>query len=130
MMINQWKTVGKAYVDFYRGLRYGKGNYEAVMDVHSRVVSEYPEVPDWWFIGFLVWAVLVAIIFLHIYPLDMPTWLIFLILGVNLVFAVPLSFLSATTGTNLALGSIMQVITGFPPPNNPTAASEPTARDL
>jgi hypothetical protein len=42
-------------------------------------------------------------------------------IGINLVFAVPLSFLSATTGTNLGLGSLIQVITAFVLPGNPNA---------
>jgi OPT family small oligopeptide transporter len=50
IMVNQWTTVSQAYVDFYKGLRYGKGNYEGAMDVHSRLMSKYPEVPDWWFL--------------------------------------------------------------------------------
>ena len=32
IMVNQWKTVGTAYVDFYKGLRHGKGNYDGAMD--------------------------------------------------------------------------------------------------
>ena len=43
IMGNQWKTIGKAYVDFYQGLRRGKGNYEGAMDVHSRTMSKYKE---------------------------------------------------------------------------------------
>jgi OPT family oligopeptide transporter len=42
-------------------------------------------------------------------------------IGINLVFAVPLSFLSATTGTNLGLGALIQVITGYMLPGNPNA---------
>ena len=121
IMINQWKTVGQAYVDFYKGLRYGKGNYEGAMDVHSRQMSKYPEVPDWWFLLILVAAIVVSVIFLNIYPLDTPVWLVFLMIAINLVFAVPLSFLSATTGTNLGLGALIQVITGYLLPGNPNA---------
>ena len=121
IMVNQWTTIGQAYVNFYKGLRYGKGNYEGAMDVHSRLMSQYPEVPDWWFLLILVVAVVVACVFLTIYPLDTPVWLVFLMIGVNLVFAVPLSFLSATTGTNLGLGSLIQVLTGYLLPGNPTA---------
>ncbi|KAM7187691.1 OPT domain containing protein [Rhypophila sp. PSN 637] len=121
IMVNQWATVGKAYVDFYKGLRYGKGNYEGAMDVHSRLMAKYPEVPDWWFLVILVGAIVVSVIFLEIYPLDTPVWLVFLMIGINLVFAVPLSFLSATTGTNLGLGALIQVITGFILPGNPNA---------
>ena len=121
IMVNQWTTVSTAYVDFYKGLRHGKGNYEGAMDVHSRLMSKYKEVPDWWFLVILFGAIIVSIVFLEIYPLDTPVWLIFLMIGINLVFAVPLSFLSATTGTNLGLGSLIQIITGFILPNNPNA---------
>jgi len=40
IMVNQWKTVSEAYVNFYRGLRYGRGNYEGAMDVHSRLMAK------------------------------------------------------------------------------------------
>ncbi|KAI0018181.1 OPT oligopeptide transporter protein-domain-containing protein [Xylariomycetidae sp. FL0641] len=121
IMINQWKTVSAAYVDFYKGLRYGKGNYAGAKDIHNRLMAKYKEVPDWWFLLILVGAVVVSVVFLRIYPLDTPVWLVFLMIGINLVFAVPLSFLSATTGTNLGLGSLIQVITGFLLPGNPNA---------
>lgn len=121
IMVNQWTTVSAAYVNFYKGLRYGKGNYEGAMDVHSRLMSRYKEVPDWWFLLILLGSIVLSIVFLEIYPLDTPVWLTFLIIGINLVFAVPLSFLSATTGTNLSLGTLIQIITGFVLPNNPNA---------
>ena len=121
IMVNQWKTVSQAYIDFYKGLRYGKGNYEGAMDIHSRLMSRYAEVPDWWFLVILLAAIIVSVIFLNIYPLDTPVWIVFLMIAINLVFAVPLSFLSATTGTNLGLGSLIEVITGFMLPGNPNA---------
>lgn len=61
---------------------------------------------------------MLSIVFCQIWPLDIPVWLTFLLIGINLIFAVPLSFLSATTGTNLGLGSLIQVITGFALPGN------------
>jgi len=79
------------------------------------------EVPDWWFLAILLAAIIVSIVFVEIFPVHTPVWLVFLLIGVNIVFAVPLSFLSATTGTNLGLGSLIQVITGFILPNNPDA---------
>ncbi|KAK4033207.1 OPT oligopeptide transporter protein-domain-containing protein [Parachaetomium inaequale] len=121
IMVNQWTTVGQAYVNFYKGLRHGRGNYEGAMDVHSRLMAQYAEVPDWWFLLILVLAIVVACVFLTIYPLDTPVWLVFLMIGINLVFAVPLSFLSATTGTNLGLGALIQVLTGYLLPGNPNA---------
>jgi hypothetical protein len=120
-MGNQWRTIKNAYVDFYRGVRYGRSNYEGAMDVHSRMMAKYPEVPDWWFLCILGISFTLGCIFLHIFPLDTPVWLVPLILAINLVFAVPISYVSATTGTNLGLGSLVQVITGFVLPNNPNA---------
>lgn len=119
--VNQWKTISAAYVDFYRGLRHGRGNFEGATDIHNRTMARYREVPDWWFLAILAGALGVAVAFLRIYPLDTPVWLVFLLIGVNLVFAVPLSFLSATTGTNLGLGALIQVITGYLLPGNSNA---------
>jgi OPT family oligopeptide transporter len=48
IMINQWETVSNAYINFYKGLRHGKGNYDGAMDVHNRLMSKYKEVPDWY----------------------------------------------------------------------------------
>lgn len=39
IMVNQWKTVSQAYIDFYKGLRHGKGNYEGAMDGLSLLFS-------------------------------------------------------------------------------------------
>lgn len=121
VMFNQWRTVGKAYKDFWLGLTRGKGNYEGHEDVFSRRMAKYKEVPDWWFLLILAAAVATACIFLKIYPLDTPIWLVFVMIGINVVFAVPLSLLSATTGTNLGLGALIQVFTGYALPNNPNA---------
>jgi hypothetical protein len=111
-----------AFVDFYKGLRYGKGNYAGnMMDVHSLLMSKYKGIPDWWFLLILVGAIIVSIIFLKIFPTDTPVWLQILMIAINIVFAVPLSFLSATTGTNLGLGALVQVITGCILLNNPNA---------
>jgi hypothetical protein len=46
VMGNQWRTMRRAFKDFYDGLRHGKSNYEGAMDVHSRLMAKYPEVPD------------------------------------------------------------------------------------
>ena len=44
IMFNQWKTMSKAYIDFWQGLRHGRSNYHGAMDVHSRVMSQFNEV--------------------------------------------------------------------------------------
>ncbi|KAI0130471.1 OPT oligopeptide transporter protein-domain-containing protein [Xylariales sp. AK1849] len=90
IMFNQWTTVSQAYVNFCQELRREKGNYEGAMKVHNHLMSKYPKVPDWWFLSILVAAIVVSVIFLDIYPLDTPVWLVFLMIAINLVFAVPL----------------------------------------
>jgi OPT family oligopeptide transporter len=121
IMGNQWRTMKSAYINFWNGLRHGKGNFEGAKDIHCRLMSKYEEVPDWWFLTILGATIILSVIFLKIYPLDTPVWLIFLVIAINLIFAVPLSFLSATTGTNLGLGTLIQVITGYLLPGNPNA---------
>lgn len=77
IMLNQHRTMSKAYVDFYQGLRRGRGNHEGHQDIFNRNMLKYPEVPDWWFLAILLAALVVSIVFLEIYPLDTPVWLIF-----------------------------------------------------
>jgi OPT family small oligopeptide transporter len=121
IMGSQWRLIKKAYVDFYKGIRYGKGNFEGRKDVHSRLISRYGEVPDWWFIIILLLSVVLAIVFVEIYPVNTPVWLIFLLIGISLLFIVPQTVLTSTTGTDLSLGTLVQVITGYCLPNNPNA---------
>ena len=124
-MGSQWRTVSRAYRDLWRGLRHPRARagsgLAAAGDVHARAMARYPEVPDWWFLAVLAAAAAVAVAFVRVYPVDTPVWLVFLLLGLNLVFAVPLSLLSATTGTNLGLGSLVQVLTGYLLPGSPGA---------
>jgi len=74
-----------------------------------------------WFLLILSAAIAVALVFLRIYPLDTPLWLVPLVVGINIVFAIPLSFLSATTGTNLGLHALLQMISGYVTPGNANA---------
>ncbi|CAN6674818.1 oligopeptide transporter 2 [Trichomonascus vanleenenianus] len=120
-MINQWPIIKQAYIDFYRGIRQGKGNFENKKDIHCRNIAKYGEVPDWWFLLILVASVILAITFVTHYPIDTPVWLVFLILAISIVFMVPQSVLMATTATNLSLNTLIQVITGYLLPNNPQA---------
>lgn len=121
VMGNQWVIIKQAYIDFYRGIRYGKGNFEGKLDYHSRNIARYKEVPDWWFLLILLICIVLSIIFVHVYPMDTPTWLIFLVVGISILFMVPQTVLQSTTGTNLSLSTLLQVFTGYLLPNNPQA---------
>jgi OPT family small oligopeptide transporter len=121
VMFNQWRTVRDGFVNFYHGLTKGRGNYENAMDVHSRLMAKYPEVPDWWFLLILLICIVLAIVFVEIFPVDSPVWLIFLLLAFNILFMIPLSILTATTGTDFGLNNLLQIVTGFALPNNPQA---------
>lgn len=92
---NQWRTIRGAFIDFYKGLRYGKGNYEDATDVYSRNMSRFKEVPDWWFLIILSGTLTLAFVFCKIYPIGVPEWLVLLPFAVNLCFMIPLAVLTA-----------------------------------
>jgi OPT family small oligopeptide transporter len=121
IMGSQWRMIKEAYVDFFRGLISRRSNFEGKKDVHSRMIAKYGEVPDWWFVLVFLITLVLSIVFVTHYPVDTPVWLIFVIIGISLVFIVPQAVLSSTTGTNLSLGTLIQVITGWCAPNNPQA---------
>lgn len=90
-------------------------------DVHSRLMSVYPEVPRWWYaaIGFV--AFIFGVIAIEIYPTDLPVWALILALIVALVFTVPVGMIRAITNQNIGLNVLTEFIVGYLLPGRPVA---------
>lgn len=121
MFLNQYRLVTQAFINFYVGLRRGKGNYEGLDDPHCKMMSCYKEVPDWWFMAVLAVTTVLAIVLCECYPINSPVWLVFFCMGINLVFLIPATLLQAITGYGFFLDTLLQVIIGVALPGNPQA---------
>lgn len=69
------------------------------MDIHTRLMSKYKQVPEWWF-----WCILVGNIALTIFAceyyneqLQLPWWGVLLACAIAIVFTLPIGIITAIT---------------------------------
>jgi OPT family small oligopeptide transporter len=101
----------------------GEGSvYDGFNDPFTRMMRNYKEVPDWWFLAIAAIAFAFAIIILKTYDaLQTPVWTIFFVIILNLVFLIPMSYLYAISGTTQGLDVVTELIVGYALPGRPEA---------
>lgn len=124
-IVNETKAAGSALVHgdikgFFLHLAdifLEKGSvYDGFDDPFTRAMRRYPEVPNWWFYIIVLISFIFAIIILKVYPLETPVWTIFFVLGINLVFLVPMNLLNAIAGVSIGLNVLVELIIGYAAP--------------
>lgn len=96
--------------------------YDGFDDPFTQLMRRYPEVPDWWFLALGFVAFIFSIVILARYPqLDTPVWTIFFVLGINLVFLIPMTYITAISGLSNGLNVVTELIMGYALPGHPEA---------
>jgi OPT family small oligopeptide transporter len=96
--------------------------YDGFDDPLTNMMRKYPEVPDWWFAAIVVVSFIFAILVLTVWPeQDTPVWTIFFVMGLNLAFLVPSSYLYAISGNTEGLNVLTELIVGYALPGHPNA---------
>lgn len=71
---------------------------EKQMDVHTRLMSKYKRVPEWWFMCILLTSIATTIFTCEYYDqLQLPWWGILLGCTVAIFFTLPIGIITATT---------------------------------
>nr|GMD11763.1 oligopeptide transporter 7-like [Ipomoea batatas] len=93
------------------------------MDIHTRLMSKYKQVPEWWF-----WCILVANIALTVFAceyykeqLQLPWWGVLLACVTAIIFTLPIGIITAITNQTLGLNIITEYIIGYIYPGYPVA---------
>lgn len=124
---NATKSLAKSNVreasrHLYNILNDGGSIYDDFDDPFTKLMRNYPEVPDWWFLIISLIAFIFAIVILSSWPqLGAPIWTIFFVIGLNLVFLIPMSYLYAISGTTEGLNVVTELIVGYALPGHPEA---------
>lgn len=66
-------------------------------DVHARLMSKYPEVPDWWYGAIFVSMFIFGIISIEVWPTELPIWGFVVALLISFVYIVPIGMIQAIT---------------------------------
>lgn len=121
-MLAYWRDMCTAAVDFYNGIAFWNGRKRTEVDSpFARQLKKYPDVPDWWFFLILLISIGFCIGTVKGWPTSTPVWGIFFVLGINVVFLVPICLLQAYTGNGFALNVLVEIICGYALNGRPTA---------
>ncbi|KAI3904627.1 hypothetical protein MKW98_014807 [Papaver atlanticum] len=96
---------------------------EKKMDVHTRLMSKYNQVPEWWFVSILIANIAATIFACEYYndQLQLPWWGVLLACGLAIFFTLPIGIITATTNQTPGLNIITEYIIGYLYPGRPVA---------
>ncbi|PSR91409.1 Oligopeptide transporter like [Actinidia chinensis var. chinensis] len=96
---------------------------DKTMDIHTRLMRRYKQVPEWWF--WLILAInIAATIFACEYyndQLQLPWWGVILACVIAFVFTLPIGIITAITNQSPGLNIITEYIIGYIYPGYPVA---------
>ncbi|KAI3961278.1 hypothetical protein MKX01_006992 [Papaver californicum] len=98
-------------------------SYKGKMDIHTRLMKRYPEVPNWWFYVLLAATVVVSLLLCTVLKdqVQMPWWGLLFSCGLAFIFTLPISIITATTNQTPGLNIITEYVMGIILPGKPIA---------
>ncbi|CAL9779243.1 unnamed protein product [Musa acuminata subsp. burmannicoides] len=96
---------------------------EKKMDIHTKLMSRYDQVPQWWFIAVLIANIALTIFACEYYidQLQLPWWGVLLACFIAIFFTLPIGIITATTNQTPGLNIITEYIMGYLYPGRPVA---------
>jgi len=90
-------------------------------DIHARLMSKYPQVPDWWYMVVFLIMFVFGVIVLEVWHTQMPIWAFVLALIIGFVYTIPIGMIQAITNQQVGLNVITELIIGYALPGKPIA---------
>ncbi|KAK9460482.1 OPT oligopeptide transporter protein-domain-containing protein [Lipomyces oligophaga] len=117
------RALTTAFGSFYRSIRYRKdnSNFKEYDDVFCRLMSKYPEVPDWWYLCILGLSLAFAIIAVEVYDTHTPWWSVVVIIVICIFLIMPSAIVYSITGYELGFNDIAIIVAGYMVPEHAIA---------
>jgi OPT family small oligopeptide transporter len=90
-------------------------------DIHARLMSRYPQVPEWWYLCIFLSMFALGIISIEVWPTQMPVWAFVLALIIAFTYVIPVGMIQAITNQQIGLNVITELIIGYALPGRPVA---------
>ncbi|KAL4618532.1 hypothetical protein ACB092_06G017700 [Castanea dentata] len=92
-------------------------------DVHTRLMKNYKQVPQWWFYTILVLMLALSMVACEGFgkQLQLPWWGLLMACGIALFFTLPIGIIQATTNVQPGLNVITELVIGYIYPGKPLA---------
>ncbi|GLU17567.1 hypothetical protein SLE2022_339280 [Rubroshorea leprosula] len=96
---------------------------ETKMDIHTRLMRRYKQVPEWWFVCILLVNIAVTVFACEYYidQLQLPWWGVLLACIIAILFTLPIGIITAITNQTPGLNIITEYIIGYIYPGYPIA---------
>jgi hypothetical protein len=88
-------------------------------DVHMRLISKYPEAPEWWYGALWLTSTACALAAIFAYPTQLPWWGFVVSCLVAFVFILPLVMIQGITNIQLGLNVLSPFLAGYIIPGKP-----------
>lgn len=90
-------------------------------DIHSRLMSAYPEVPHWWYAVLGIISFALAVVAIDVYGTQMPVWALLIALVMGFIFVLPIGFIFALSNQTVGLNVLGELVGGYLLPGRPVA---------
>ncbi|EIN07938.1 small oligopeptide transporter [Punctularia strigosozonata HHB-11173 SS5] len=90
-------------------------------DIHARLMSRYPQVPEWWYACIFLTMFVFGIVSIEVWPTQFPVWGFVLALIIAFVYIIPIGMIQAITNQQVGLNVITELIIGYALPGRPVA---------
>jgi OPT family small oligopeptide transporter len=90
-------------------------------DIHARLMSKYPQVPEWWYAIIFLSMFVFGVISIEVWHTDLPVWAFILALIISFVYTIPIGMIQAITNQQVGLNVITELIIGYALPGRPVA---------
>ncbi|KAL5490446.1 hypothetical protein ACEPAI_5279 [Sanghuangporus weigelae] len=90
-------------------------------DIHARLMSIYPQVPEWWYASLFLAMFAFGIIVIECWTTHFPVWAFIVSLLISFFYVVPVGMIQAITNQQVGLNVITELIFGYALPGRPVA---------
>ena len=110
--IKNMDALRKTAKDMWQSIRHGASIWDGNQDAHSRMMSKYKEVPDWWFGCILLVSGAFGIAALKSWPTETPWWIVPVVMILSGVFLIPSAILMAGANIQMGFNVLFQLLAG------------------
>ncbi|CAN6482294.1 unnamed protein product [Victoria cruziana] len=100
-----------------------RASMQGKVDIHTRLMRKYPDIPNWWFYFLMAATVAVSLVLCTTMKdqVQLPWWGLLFACAMAFVFTLPISIITATTNQTPGLNIITEYAMGYILPGRPIA---------
>lgn len=115
-------TIVHCFIHFRKQIWYqARRSLREQADIHARLMSRYPQVPEWWYLTLFALMFALGVISIEIWPTEMPVWAFVIALLIAFTYVIPCGMIQAITNQQIGLNVITELIIGYSLPGKPVA---------